>query len=342
MRYLRLPTTVAVFTLSALGAAFAQTPEPTTPPPSETPKAVAPQNAPEVLSGKGLAEHDFFYAGEAKVERMMIVRGGKIVWDYTHRGRGEISDAVLQPDGHILFAHQYGIAEIDLEKNVLWKYDAPAGTEIHTAGSMGAGSVWFVQNGNPPKLVVMNKASGAIERSFELPVKNPKGTHGQFRQARMTDAGTLLVAHMDLGKAAEYSLDGKELWSVEVPGIWSAKPLANGNILAASNKKFVREINRQGETVWEWTSEDAPGFAINNPQTATRLPNGNTIINNWFNSWSGKLDPANPPVQAIEVTPDKKVVWALRSWTPPADLGPSTTIQILSAADVPTLRSAAD
>jgi hypothetical protein len=38
---------------------------------------------------------------------------------------------------------------------------------------------------------------------------------------------------------------------------------------------------------------------------------------------------ANAPVQAIEVTPGKKVVWALRSWTPPADLGPATTIQIL-------------
>ena len=34
----------------------------------------------------------------------------------------------------------------------------------------------------------------------------------------MTDAGTLLVAHMDLGKAAEYSLAGKELWSAPVPG----------------------------------------------------------------------------------------------------------------------------
>jgi hypothetical protein len=30
------------------------------------------------------------------------------------------------------------------------------------------------------------------------------------------------------------------------------------------------------------------------------------------------------------VTPDKKVVWVLRSWTPPADLGPATTLQILS------------
>ena len=65
-------------------------------------------------------------------------------------------------------------------------------------------------------------------------------------------------------------------------------------------------------------------------QLATRLPNGNTIINNWFNEWSGKVDPSNAPIQAIEVTPDKKAVWALRFWTPPADLGPATTLQIMS------------
>jgi hypothetical protein len=41
------------------------------------------------------------------------------------------------------------------------------------------------------------------------------------------------------------------------------------------------------------------------------------------------VDVSNAPVQAIEVTPDKKIVWALRSWAAPADLGPSTTIQIL-------------
>jgi hypothetical protein len=35
------------------------------------------------------------------------------------------------------------------------------------------------------------------------------------------------------------------------------------------------------------------------------------------------------PVQALEDTPDKKVVWALRSWEKPADLGPATTLQLL-------------
>jgi outer membrane protein assembly factor BamB len=291
--------------------------------------ASAPPNAPAVLPGQGLAQHDFFYAGEAKAERMFIVRNGEVVWSYTHPGKGEISDAVLLPNGNILFAHQYGVTEVSAAKKVVWNLDAPTNTEIHTAQPLGTNSVWFIRNGDPAKFIVLNKTSGNVEREFVLPVKNPKSIHGQFRHARLTAAGTVLVAHMDLGKAVEYDLDGKPLWTKEVPGIWSATPLKNGNVMATSNRGFVREINRQGETVWEWTPADAPGYQMTSLQLATRLPSGNTVINNWFNQWSGQIDPANPPVQAIEVTSDKKIVWALRSWTAPADLGPATTIQFL-------------
>jgi outer membrane protein assembly factor BamB len=290
--------------------------------------------APAILPGKGLAQHDFFYAGEAKDERMFIIRHGQIVWSYTHDGRGEISDAVLQPNGNILFAHQFGITEVTADKKVVWNYDAPTNTEIHTAQPLGPDRVWFIQNGNPAKFVIVSKSTGNIERQFELPVKNTNSVHGQFRHARLTDAGTLLVAHMDLGRAVEYDLSGKELWSADVPGIWAATLLMNGNILAVSNKKFVREINRKGETVWEWTATNAPEYKFSNLQLASRLPDGNTIINNWFNQWSEKLNPTNAPVQAIEVTPDKKIVWALRSWNEPANLGPATCIQLLEEPGV--------
>ena len=166
--------------------------------------------------------------------------------------------------------------------------------------------------------------------SYDSATKPPgEATRLRVSHARLTDAGTLLVAHMDLGKVVEYDLTGRALWSVAVPGVWSAVPLKHGNILVASNQKFVRELNRQGETVWEWQPKDTPEYKMSNLQLATRLPNGNTLINDWFNQWSDRVDPATAGVQAIEVTPDKKVVWALRSWEDPANLGPATTIQIL-------------
>jgi uncharacterized protein (DUF362 family) len=287
------------------------------------------------LPGQGLSQHSFFYAGESKRERMYIVREGKIAWSYEHPGKGEISDAVLLSNGDVLFAHQFGVTEVNPDKKVVWNFDAPPKTEIHTAQPIGADRVVFIENGDPAKLVVMNKTTGATEHEFELAVRNPKSIHGHFRHARLTDAGTILVAHMDLGRVCEYDLTGKVLWSVDMPGgVWSATPLKNGNILVTGGKA-VREINRNKETVWQWAPADTPEFPMPSLQLATRLPNGNTLINNWSNEWSGSVDVSNPPLQAIEVTPDKKVVWALRSWTAPADLGPATTIQILDEPSAP-------
>ena len=123
----------------------------------------------------------------------------------------------------------------------------------------------------------------------------------------------------------EYDANGKKLLSIEAPGVWSAEPLKNGNILI-TGKNIVRELNRKLKTVWEYSLTDIPDYSISSPQLAVRLSNGNTIINNWFNQWNGTVDMNNQPVQAIEVTPDKKIVWALRSWKAPLDLGPSTII----------------
>jgi hypothetical protein len=277
-----------------------------------------------------LARHDFFYAGEAKEERMFIVRKGRVEWSYTHPGQGEISDAVLLPNGHILFAHQRAITEIDRQHNVIWNHDAPPDTEIHTTQPYGDDSIAFVQNGNPARAIVMNKKTGAIEHEFELQVAHPEKIHPQFRRMRVTSAGNLLIAHMDMGKVIEYDITGRQLWSVDAPGLWDAEPLANGNVLiSGNNNKYAREVNRKGETVWEFTAVDAPELNLANMQTATRLKSGNTLITQWINEWAGPVDKAGAPIQAIEVTPQKKVVWVLRSWTAPADLGPSTTIQIL-------------
>jgi hypothetical protein len=298
--------------------------------------AAAKPSFPAVLPGKGLAQHDFFYAGEAKTQDMYLVRKGKVVWEFHDpAGKGEISDAVLLSNGNVLFAHQYGVKLIDREKKVLWKMDAPPNTEIHSAQPIGKNLVIYVQNGDPAKVVVVNIVTGKNVREFVVPVKDPKSVHGHFRHARLTAAGTLLVAHMDLGKVVEYDSNGKELWS-NTPGgsVWSADRLKNGNTLIAGGGR-VREVNPAGATVWEFTSADVPDYLFNSIQIAQRLPNGNTLINTWFNQWNAPVDPATAPVQALEVTPAKKIVWALRAWGNPVDLGPSTTIQLLDARSVP-------
>ena len=274
-----------------------------------------------------LSRHDFFYAGQSKQRRMFMVKEGQVVWSYRDAlKRGEISDAVLMKGGHMLVAHQYGIAEVTPDSETLWSYAAPEGTEIHTIQPIGQRHVVFVQNGRPAKAVVMEIPECRIVREFELPTSEKGSVHGQFRNARLSQRGTLLVANMALGCIHEFNSDGKEVdrWDGFLP--WSVQELPKGNLLITGRKGKIQEINRQGQTVWELNTTD---YGVTQPQKTVRLKNGGHLINNWYNEWNKTpMDTANAPVQAIEVDKDGRLVWQLKAWKNP-DLGPSTTIQLL-------------
>jgi hypothetical protein len=305
--------------------------------------------APTDLPGKGLMQHSFMYTGEwdypKKVQSIFIVRDGKIAWQYDiptnianadgPKTLQEFSDATMLSNGTIVFARKTGAGEVTPDKKLIWNYDAPKGFEVHTIQPIGTDRVMIIQNGDPAKLMIINTISSQTEKEIVLPTGNPKNAHPQFRGVRMTAAGTFLAAHMDNGKVAEYDADGKEIWSVPVLSPWSAIRLKNGNTLITSNKSFAREVNPKGETVWEFTQKDVPDIKLFVIQGAERLANGNTVIMNWCpnaiknpKDWVGS-------VQVLEVTPDKKVVWALRSWADPADLGPASIIQLLDEPGVP-------
>ena len=275
-----------------------------------------------------LSRHNFFYAGQSKQRRMFIMKDGQVAWSYQdHLKRGEISDAVLMDDGHILVAHQYGVAEVTQDHQTIWSYAAPEGTEIHTIQPIGQTHVVFVQNGKPAKVVVMEIPSCSIVREFELPINEKGSVHGQFRNARLSSRGTLLVANMALGCIHEFTSDGKEVdrWERFLP--WSVQEMPKtGNLLITGRKGLVQEITRQGKTVWQLNTTD---YGVTQPQKTVRLKNGGHLINNWYNEWSKTpMDTLNAPVQAIEVDKNGKLVWQLRAWKKP-DLGPSTTIQLL-------------
>jgi hypothetical protein len=277
----------------------------------------------------GLARHDFLYAGESRDRNIFIIRGGKVAWSYSDpEGKGEISDAVMLSNGNVLFAHQFGITEISPDRKIVWTFNAPDGYEIHTAIPIGTDRVLYIQNGDPAVARVINKSTGTTEKEITLKTKLPPSAHGQFRHARLTAQGTLLVAHMDLNKVVEYDADGNELWSFPADSPWGVTPLKNGNVLITDHEG-VREVTRRGDTVWSWSPADAPTLKFANLQQAWRLPNGNTVLNNWVSDWSAKSEEIEGSLQAIEVTPANQVVWKLASWTEPAVLGPATTIQFL-------------
>jgi hypothetical protein len=292
--------------------------------------AQAPQAALPPLPGHGMAQHPFLYCGEWQRrsitdQTMYLVRDGRIVWSYTNPLRGELGDCSRLENGNILFSRQFGASEITPDKKIVWNYDGPPGTEIHTTWPVDRDRVLIMQNGDPARVMIINKRSGRTETSLELPTRNPKGVHGQFRHVRMTPQGRFLVAHLDLGKVVEYDRKGRALWSVDAPSAWAAVRLKNGNTLISGNQHgYVREVNRRGEVVWEIKKDDLPGIPLYTVQEVSRLANGNTLINNWVGSVPQQDWPT--VVQLIEVTPDKKVVWALRDWT---TLGPASSTQLL-------------
>jgi len=287
------------------------------------------------LPGRGLAQHPFLYCGEWQnrgdsQQTMYIVRDGQVAWSYSISGREELGDCTMLSNGNIVFSRRLGASEVTPDKKIVWNYEAPAGTEVHTAWPIGTDRVLLMQNGDPARLLIVNKITGKIEKNLILDPRDPKNPHGQFRHVRMTSAGTFLVAHMDLGRVVEYGPDGTEIWSVAAPSAWAAVRLKNGHTLISGNQNgYVREVGPDGRTVWEIDKNDLPGIPLYTVQEVSRLANGNTLINNW----PGSLPMAEWPnvVQLIEVTRDKKVVWALRDWK---TLGPATSTQLLDEPGV--------
>jgi len=305
--------------------------------PAEAEAAARNWPAPGVLPerpGRGIAQHPMLYAGEG-YNTIFLVNRGNVTWTYSAGRPGEIDDVWMLTNGHILYAFQFRVEEITPQKQVVWRYDAPEGTEVHSCQPIGLDKVLLVRNGLPPKLMIINKKTKAVELEHELPAESAtdqKTVHPQFRRVRMTAKGTFLLPFLKMNKVVEYDKDFHEVWSYQIPTPWAAVRLKNGNTLIDDeHDKLVREVTSRGETVWEFKQSDLPAdIQFHNIQTADRLANGNTVI---FSSTGGS-QPADRPgiIQVVEVTPGKKVVWVLQDWK---NLGPATTAQFLDEPGIP-------
>ena len=305
-------------------------PEPVKPSKPSKPPAVlpVPVPVPDPLPGRGLAEHPFLYIGEW-CRGLYVVNDGKIIWTYVAEGKGEYEDAWMLSNGNILFTRLLCIAEVTPEKQVAWRYDAPKGTEIATCQPIGLDKVMFVQNGKPPKLIVMDKKTGRMDVEHELPYDLAKGSvHTQFRRARVTSQGTYLVAYQMMDQVIEFDKEFKEIWKYEVRSPCAVVRLRNGNTLITNERDVViLEVNKAKQVVWQLKPEDLPELMrFKYAKSCTRLANGNTII-------CTQVGRGNPP-QLIEVTPDKKVVWMLRDWE---HFSGSTAVQILDDPGIPEI-----
>jgi len=343
MKFFRLSTLLALGAATATIGFCAGTNSTAAAAPVKATNAVS--YAPAILPGKGLAQHPFLYTGEAdsrnQEQTLYVVRDGKVAWMYsvpsydTNHVMEELGDATMLSNGNIVFCRKVGASEVTPDKKIIWNLEAPKGTEIHSIQPIGLDRVLVTVNAHPPKLMLINTKTGATEKELTLPAARTNGSpHVQFRRVHQTVAGTYLAAHLLDNKVSEYDAGGKEIWTYAVNGPWSATRLKNGNTMVASYHNLIVEVNRYGQVVWEFTQKDAPYYKFFIFQEVSRLANGNTVICSWCpgdirntNNWPGS-------VQVLEVSPEKKVVWALSEWKNP-DLGPASSIQLLDEPGAP-------
>lgn len=331
---------------------------------SAPPVAPARTNPPIVLDditnlpGNGLLQHNFIFTGEfdtrKKVATISLVQDGKVTRTYqiptTDPATGqlsEFSDLHRLSNGDVLFAYKTGWRKVDPDGNLIYDFKCPAiatnadgklvYAECHSAQPVGTNNVLFMLNGMPAKLCLFNLRQARVEWEHVMQTKepvDPKSIHGQFRNVRMTHDGTYLIAHMNLGKVIEYDTNWNVIWmTTNAPSVWQAVRLKNGNTLVSGNQNcFAREISPDDKIVWQFDNNDLKGTGIRlfGVHECERLENGNTILCNWVSGTRGlnKTNDWPKTVQAIEVTPGKQVVWALRQWSNP-DLGTGSEIQIL-------------
>ncbi len=291
---------------------------------------------PADLPGNGLAQHPMLYVGE-NYTKMFLVNDGKVAWTYQTGPGYEYDDVWMLSNGNILFTRMKYVAEITPDKKVVWRYDCDTSTnashtEVHTCQPLGLDRVMFVLNGVPPRLMIVNIKTGAVEVNHEIPLvqpANPKYIHGQFRRARVTAQGTYLLSYLSESNVVEYDKNFNKIWSYPIKSPWAGIRLRNGNTLITDEQdSLTREVNSKGETIWELKKADLPeAYRFNQaPQSCTRLANGNTIF---CSRGGGGKGP-----QLVEVTPDKKVVWVLQDWK---DLGDATAVQILDDPGIPEI-----
>jgi outer membrane protein assembly factor BamB len=280
------------------------------------------------MPGDGPAEHPMLYFGEG-CNTLFLVRDGRIIWTYSTGKGWEYDDAWVLSNGNVVFSRMSYAEEVTPDKRVVWRMDSPPGTEIHALQPVGLDKVMLVENGLPPRLLVLNVRTGAVlvDHALPAPSLTDRATvHGQFRHVRMTAQGTYLVPFLTMGKVVEFDRDFREIWSYAIRSPWAAVRLHNGNTLISDEKEeLVREVSPAGGTVWEFRLSELPKeLAFHGSQSCVRLANGNTLLCSRGDGGKGS--------QLVEVTREKKVVYAMYDWR---DFGPATAVQVLDEPGIP-------
>ncbi|MBA4067579.1 MAG: hypothetical protein C0501_28505 [Isosphaera sp.] len=250
---------------------------------------------------------------------------GKVEWEVECKYNSH--DIHLLPTGNLLLhTGPATVTEMTPKKEVVWKYEAKptaankGRVEVHAFQRLADGNTMVAESGN--RRIVEVDRDGKVVKEVPLTVRKPD-PHRDTRLARKLDTGNYLVCHEADGCVREYDGTGKVVWEYALdlagrpraPGhgpeghgteVFGAVRLKSGNTLVAGgNNNRVVEVDTDGKVVWSVDQKELPGVTLAWVTTLHALPNGNVIVGNCH------AGPDQP--QLVEVTRDKKVVWAFKN-----------------------------
>ncbi len=210
-------------------------------------------------------------AGDDSTHRLAIVAAdGSLEWELPVTA---IHDAWILSNGNILTQQGWQkVVEVSPDKKTVWEYDSGKmngnegrRVEVHAFQRLDNGWTLIAESG--PGRIIEVDPNGKIRHEIKLKVNHPN-PHSDTRLVRKLGNGHYLVAHESDGAVREYDKTGRVVWEFEVP-------------LFGKERKGGHGPEAFGNSVF----------------SATRLPNGNTLIG----GGNGHC--------VLEVTPEKEIVW---------------------------------
>jgi hypothetical protein len=255
-----------------------------------------------VIVSSSRAAHPLLICDSGNNRVCVLSADGKIEWEYP---AVHPQDCWRMPNGNYLFCFRDGALELTPGKEKVWQYQAPAKTEVHACQPLPDGRVLLVECGSS-RIIEVDR-QGKIAKEIKLTTAPAINTHEQFRGTRKTKDGHYLVCFKGEHKVVELDADGKILREIKAPGdVHEAVSLPDGHLLiTCGDGHKVIEIDAAEKIVWELNENDLPGNPLRLMAGCQRLPNGNTVFVNYLGHGH-----AGEQAHLLEVTRDKKVVWA--------------------------------
>jgi hypothetical protein len=216
---------------------------------------------------------------------------GKPRWQIT--GLGNPLDAQVLPGSRVLIAeyNQQRVTERNFKGEVLW--------EKRT--NTNPLSAQRLPNGNT--LIVAHNQLLEVDRSGKEVFTHTRPLNDLMTAHKLRDGQIVCLSNQ--GVCFRLGPDGKETKSFRVQQVasYSNEVLPNGNLLVPvtwMNK--VQEYDPDGKVVWEANAVQ--------PQSASRLPNGNTVIAS--QQWPAKLVEIDRQGKTVGETPVPTVIQRVR------------------------------